>query len=94
MAERATATRGVRTRGTPDRSELKRRVGALFSVLSDVYGPERLIVKAGKLEALTLMRSSRLADRVVALQRLVYDDPTIQRPPADAEIPRVLSEIE
>jgi ATP-dependent Lon protease len=69
-------------------------VGALFSVLSDVYGPERLIVKAGKLEALTLMRSSRLADRVVALQRLVYDDPTIQRPPADAEIPRVLSEIE
>ncbi len=94
MAERATATRGVRTRGTPDRAELKRRVGALFSVLSDVYGPERLVVKAGKLEALTLMRSSRLADRVVALQRLVYDDPTIQRLPAEAEIPRVLSEIE
>jgi len=69
-------------------------VGALFSVLSDVYGPERLIVKAGKLEALTLMRSPRLADRVVALQRLVYDDPTIQRAPSDAEIPGVLSEIE
>jgi len=69
-------------------------VGALFSVLSDVYGPERLIVKAGKLEALTLMRSPRLADRVVALQRLVYDDPTIQRAPSEAEIPGVLSEIE
>lgn len=77
-----------------DRAELKRRVGALFSVLSEVYGPERLVVKAGKLEALTLMRSSRLADRVVALQRLVSDDPTIHRPPAEAEIPRVLSEIE
>jgi len=96
MAERAGTARGIRPRGrgAPDRTELKRRVGALFSVLSDVYGPERLIVKAGKLEALTLMRSPRLADRVVALQRLVYDDPTIQRAPSDAEIPGVLSEIE
>lgn len=95
MGERATATRGVRPRGRgSERVELKRRVGALFSVLSDVYGPERLVVKAGKLEALTLMRSPRLADRVVALQRLVYDDPTIQRAPSDAEIPAVLAEIE
>jgi len=95
MAERATATRSVRPRGRgADRVELKRRVGALFNVLSDVYGPERLVVKAGKLEALTLMRSPRLADRVVALQRLVYDDPTIQRAPSEAEIPAVLAEIE
>lgn len=94
MAERAVNTRTARSRGAVDRADLKRRVGALFGVLSEVYGPERLVVKAGKLEALTLMRSGRLADRVVALQRLVYDDPTITRPPADAEIPRVLSEIE
>lgn len=93
MADRLPA----RARGrnaTPSRAELKRRVGALFSVLSEVYGPERLIVKAGKLEALTLMRSGRLADRVVALQRLVYDDPTIHRAPPESEIPRVLSEVE
>ncbi|MCS7234435.1 MAG: Lon family ATP-dependent protease [Armatimonadota bacterium] len=91
MAERVGAARSIRVR---NRAELKRRVGALFTVLSDVYGPERLIVKAGKLEALTLMRSPRLADRVVALQRLVYEDPTIQRAPSEAEIPKVLSEIE
>ncbi len=93
MADRS----AVRARGritTSSRAELKRRVGALFSVLSEVYGPERLIVKAGKLEALTLMRSARLADRVVALQRLVYDDPTIHRAPPESEIPRVLSEVE
>ncbi|MER3459715.1 MAG: ATP-dependent protease, Lon family [candidate division GAL15 bacterium] len=93
MAERQ-AARAIRIRGRVDRTELKRRVGALFNVLSDVYGPERLIVKAGKLEALTLMRSPRLSDRVVALQRLVYDDPTVDRAPSEAEIPRVLAEIE
>jgi ATP-dependent Lon protease len=77
----------------PSRTDLRRQVGTLLSVLSEVYGPDRLIVKAGKLEALSLMRSSRLEDRVLALQRLVYEDPTIRETPHPAEIPRILSEI-
>ncbi|MDR5684385.1 MAG: Lon family ATP-dependent protease [Armatimonadota bacterium] len=76
------------------RSDLKRRVGAMFGVLSDVYGPERLVMKAGKLEALTLMRSQRLGDRVAALQRLVYDDPTIEAPRSDREIPGILADVQ
>ncbi len=93
MANRM-AARARNRNATPSRAELKRRVGALFNVLSEVYGPERLVVKAGKLEALTLMRSGRLPDRVVALQRLVYDDPTIDRHLPESEIPKVLSEVE
>jgi ATP-dependent Lon protease len=73
---------------------MKRRVGALFGVLSDVYGSDRLVMRAGKLEALALMRSGRLGDRVLALQRLVYEDPTIQETPRDADIPGVLRELE
>lgn len=86
MAMRKPSTR-------PSRADLRRQVGTLLSVLSEVYGPDRLIVKAGKLEALSLMRSSRLEDRVLALQRLVYEDPTIRETPHPAEIPRVLAEI-
>ncbi|MCS7173819.1 MAG: Lon family ATP-dependent protease [Armatimonadetes bacterium] len=86
------ALRRVSTR--PSRQDLRRQVGALLNVLSEVYGPDRLVVKAGKLEALSLLRSPRLEDRVLALQRLVYEDPTIRETPQPAEIPRILSEIE
>ena len=34
-----------------------RQVGALFNVLMGIWGPERLVVKAGKLDALGLMKS-------------------------------------
>ncbi len=87
MAVRKASTR-------PSRTDLRRRVGALFSVLSEVYGPDRLVMKAGKLEALSLMRSPRLEDRVLALQRLVYEDPTIEEVPQESEIPRILAEVE
>jgi ATP-dependent Lon protease len=90
------SVRQLRKRKLPaaaTRADLKRRVAAMFGVLSDVYGPERLIMKAGKLEALSLMRSQRLADRVAALQRLVYDDPTIETPRSDGEIPSILSDV-
>ncbi len=86
------AVRKLSTR--PSRADLRRRVGALFSVLSEVYGPDRLVLKAGKLEALSLMRSPRLEDRVLALQRLVYEDPTIEEVPQESEIPRILSEVQ
>ncbi|MDR7415730.1 MAG: Lon family ATP-dependent protease [Armatimonadota bacterium] len=85
------AVRKVSTR--PSRADLRRQVETLLSVLSEVYGPDRLIVKAGKLEALSLMRSPRLEDRVLALQRLVYEDPTIRETPQPAEIPRILSDL-
>jgi ATP-dependent Lon protease len=89
------AIQKVRNASVPlTRAELKRQVGALFGVLSEVYGPDKLIVKAGKLEALSLMRSPRLQDRVLALQRLVYEDPTIDEVPRESEIPRILSEVQ
>lgn len=76
------------------REVLRRRVNALFVMLSDLYGSDKLVLKAGKLEALQLMRSPQLRDRLVALQRLVWEDPTIEDVPADEDIPELLAEIE
>lgn len=60
--------------------ELDRQTRVLLGFLSNLWGPDRLVLRAGKLEALALLRSERLTDRLVALQRLVYEDPTITAP--------------
>lgn len=60
--------------------ELDRQARVLLGFLSNLWGPDRLVLRAGKLEALALLRSDRLTDRLVALQRLVYEDPTIEAP--------------
>ncbi len=58
--------------------ELERQTRILLGFLSNLWGPDRLVLKAGKLEALTLLRSDRLTDRLVALGRLVFEDPTLE----------------
>lgn len=74
--------------------DLKRQVSALLSLLSDLYGAERVVLKAGKLEALTLLRSEIIEERVLALQRLVFEDPTLDELPKKEEITDILEEIE
>lgn len=73
---------------------LRRRVKALFAVLGELYGADHIVLQAGRLEALPLLRSRRLPERVLALQRLVFDDPTIGQAPKPAEIPAALDAIE
>ena len=78
----------------PAHDALRRQVEALFSVLGNLYGPDRLVLKAGKLEALQLMRSGHLGEQVLALQRLVNEDPTLEELPGPARIPEILDQIE
>lgn len=73
---------------------LRRKIGALFGMLTELWGPERLVLKAGKMEALGLMRSDSPADQVLALQRLVYEDLTLESPPGRTKLPAVLDRLE
>ncbi|NLJ77652.1 MAG: ATP-dependent protease, Lon family [Peptococcaceae bacterium] len=73
---------------------LKRQVTALYGLLTNLYGSDKLVLRAGKLEALQSMRSESLGERVLALQKLVFEDPTYDTPPAYEEIPAILDEIE
>ena len=76
------------------RGQLLRQVSALFGVLASVYGPDQVVLRAGKLGAMQGMRSRRLEERVLALQRIVYEDPTLDALPAAEEIPEILDQVE
>ncbi len=80
-------------RDTAD-EQLKRRIASLYGLYSGLVGSEKVVLKAGKLDALDLLRSERLPERVLALQKLVFEDPTVSKIPAAAEIPAILEEIE
>lgn len=77
-----------------DEEQLSRQVAAVFALLSNLYGSDKLVLKAGKLEALKLMRSEVLEEKVLALQRIVFEDPTIENLPHRKDLPEALNEIE
>jgi ATP-dependent Lon protease len=74
--------------------ELSRYVGALYEMLSTVLGQDKIVLRAGKVNALKMMRSHHLPDRLCALQRLVFEDPTLERATTRAQQRRVIAEIE
>lgn len=79
-------------RGSPTR--LERRVDALEQILVQIYGPERLVLRAGKLQALKQLRSTDLGLKLLALEKLILDDPGITRVPTRREIPKILRQLE
>lgn len=77
-----------------DEEEWIREVEALYVLLSNYYGTDKLVLKASRLEALKLMRSDELVERVAGLRMIVSDDPTDQKIPKIEEIPQILDDIE
>lgn len=74
--------------------QLKREVSSLYQLYSGIVGTDRVVLKAGKLDALSLMSSEDVRDRVLALQKLVFEDPTVEQLPALTDIPQILAGIE
>ncbi len=84
----------VFVRRIKDTQQLSQQVDALYGILKNLYGSERLVLRAGKLDALQLMRSDRLEERVLGLQRLVMEDPSIERIPSRNELQDIISDLE
>lgn len=70
------------------------RIDALMELIISIYGSEKIVLKASKLGALTLLRSSKPRQRVLGLQRLILEDPTLKDPPEEESIPGLLEELE
>src|SRR5439155_675077 len=67
---------------------------ALCGELDSLLGAERLARRADKVGAKVLMHSRQLGRRVLALQRLVYDDGSLAAVPKEAQIPAILEDLQ
>lgn len=72
------------------KDELDRKIDMIFTLLVDYYGSDKLVIKAGKMDALHLVRSTEKGERVLALQKIIFENPTLTKPPAEKEIPAIL----
>ncbi len=75
------------------RDEVDRKIDALFNLLVDYYGSDKLVIKAGKMDALQYVRSPKRGERVLALQRIINDNPTIKEVPKDDELLDILGQL-
>lgn len=73
---------------------IERQVTVIYGLLQDIYGTDKIVLKANKLEALGLLRSEIVGERVLAIQRIVFEDPTIEHIPTQEEIPEIIESIE
>ena len=90
--QQAYAARFRRKFGAED--ELSRYVSALYEMLASVIGQDKVVLRAGKVSALKMMRSQNLPDRLCGLQRLVFEDPTLERATTRAQQRKAIAEIE
>jgi ATP-dependent Lon protease len=67
-------------------TETDREIAALYAILVDVMGSDRLVLQAGKMDALRYMRSPDPAERILALRRILEENPTLSPPPKPSEI--------
>lgn len=74
--------------------DIDHKISALIKLLGDIHGSEQLVDKAGKFGALNLMRSSSISERIVALERLIYEDPTIEKEYTEADIDAAVDRLE
>ncbi len=70
------------------------KIESLYKNLGKIYGTQGLILRASKLDAIDLMGSQELEDRIVALNRILKEDPTINEVELPDDLDRVLEDIE
>ncbi len=72
----------------------ERQIDGMLDLLARILGPDKMVLKATKLGALKLLRSEKLSERVLALKRLVFEDPTMVLTEADKDYAQLIDAIE
>ena len=73
--------------------ELVLEARAVFNMCASVWGPEKIVLRAGKFDALELMQSSNLQEQVLALKRMTKEDLTLDELPSLDEIKEILEDV-
>ncbi|NLZ38397.1 MAG: ATP-dependent protease, Lon family [Firmicutes bacterium] len=91
--KKTTAEQLQETQNNIDIDQIVSSVKALYSLVANLMGADNLILKAGKLEALTLLRSRKTPEKLLGLQRVIYENPTLSEVPAWEDIPAILDSL-
>lgn len=78
----------------PKPSQLHWKIEAIYKSLDQLFGTQGLILRASKLDAIDLMSSQRAADRVLALKRVLCEDPTINMIDPEEDMEEVVAGLE
>ena len=74
--------------------ELRRQVNVLYGAFTGLIGSEKMVLRASKYSALSYIHSEDPRQRLVGLQRLIYEDVSYDKVPDDDEVINVLNELE
>lgn len=77
----------------PEVLPIDREIDALYQALIDLIGADSLVIQAGRMNAMDLLRSTGHCERVLALQRILDEDPLLHPAPREAELPAVLQQL-
>lgn len=72
----------------------ERQIDGLLNLISNILGPDKMVLKATKLGALKYLRSEKLPERMLALKRLVYEDPTMNLTEQDSDLSQFVDNME
>lgn len=88
----------VRTRRKKEQhqktSQTHWKIESIYKSLDQLYGTQGLILRASRLDAIDLMSSQNPHDRILALKRVLWEDPTFTAPESDEDWEHTLMEIE
>ena len=71
--------------------ELRRQVNVLYGAFTSLIGPEKMVLRASKYTALSYIHSENPRQRLVGLQRLIYENASYDKIPGDDEVIDVLT---
>ena len=74
--------------------ELRRQVNVLYGAFTGLIGSEKMVLRASKYSALAYVHSEDPRQRLVGLQRLIYENASYDKVPTDEEVVDVLNELE
>ena len=74
--------------------ELKRQINALYNIYAGAVGPEKLVVHAGRYDALQYIHDDNPQIKLIGLQRLILESKEYKDIPEENEIPQILDRLE
>ncbi len=77
-----------------DELELKRQLNAIYTIYVSAIGPEQLIVRASRYDALKYIHDENPRRRLLGIERLIFESKDYVKEPEDTEIPHILDQLE